>query len=119
MGLIDPGHRRPPPEAYRMKYGWDGHRGMARFLIEVEHEDQKAACDSAVRTFLQTGSQFLANADWGCSDGAHKAWLIADLGSKDEALAVVPPSLRAQAKVVSLQRFSMSDVGRSRATHRG
>lgn len=100
-----------------MKYGCGGRRTMARFLIEVTHEDRKAACDSAVRTFLETGSHFLANADWGCSDGEHKAWFIADLDSRDDALAVLPANLRRRAKIVTLQKFSMADVERARGRH--
>lgn len=90
---------------------------MPRFLIQVVHEDRKAACDSAVRTFLETGSHFLANAEWGCGDGEHTAWLIADLASKQEALAVLPPPLRRQAKVVTLQKFSMQDIEPVRRRH--
>lgn len=90
---------------------------MARFLIEVAHENQKAACDSAVRTFLETGSHFLANADWGCGDGEHKAWFIADLASREEAMAALPPHLRRKAKVISLQKFTMKDVDVARGRH--
>ncbi|UCB46303.1 MAG: hypothetical protein JSV25_02445 [Spirochaetota bacterium] len=42
---------------------------MARYLIEVLHEAQGAACARAIKTFLQSGSHFLMNADWGCMDG--------------------------------------------------
>ena len=90
---------------------------MARFLIEVAHENRKAACDSAVRTFLETGSHFLANADWGCGDGEHKAWFVADLASRDEAMAALPPHLRRQAKVIALQKFTMQDVDLARGRH--
>jgi hypothetical protein len=38
---------------------------MAKFLIEVPHGADKAACDQAIQIFLQTGSHFLTHADWG------------------------------------------------------
>jgi len=38
---------------------------MGKYLIEVPHEATKSACINAVRVFLQTGSHFLRQADWG------------------------------------------------------
>lgn len=83
---------------------------MTRFLIEVPHEAEEAACARAVQTFLQTGSHFLANADWGCSDGEHKAWLILELESKGDARSVLPPSFRSQARIVKLTQYTMKEV---------
>jgi len=83
---------------------------MARFLLEVPHEAEEAACLRAIQTFLQTGSHFLANADWGCSDGEHKAWLILEGESKKDVQFALPPSLRPQAKVVRLDKYSLKEI---------
>jgi len=83
---------------------------MARFLIEVPHEEGTVACARTVELFLTTGSHFLSHADWGCKDGDHKAWMIVDVDSKDAALHIVPPALRRQAKVVRLNSFTMEEV---------
>ena len=83
---------------------------MARFLIEVPHEGTTAACARAVEVFLRTGSHFLTHADWGCKDGVHKAWMVLEVDSRDEARNVVPPSFRAQASVVQLNGFTMKDI---------
>ena len=83
---------------------------MARFLIEVAHEPTMVACARAVEVFLKSGSHFLTNADWGCKDGVHKAWMVVDVGSKDEARAIVPPVFRSQAKVVQLNCFSLEEI---------
>jgi hypothetical protein len=83
---------------------------MTRFLIEVPHEAEKVACLRAIQTFLQTGSHFLANADWGCSDGEHKAWLILDAPSREDVRFALPPSLRPQARIVKLDRYSLQEV---------
>ena len=80
-----------------------------RFLIEVEHEGTARACTEAVRVFLRTGSHFLTHAEWGCKDGVHKAWIIVDVDSRDEARNVVPAQFRAAATVVMLNGFSMTD----------
>ena len=82
----------------------------ARFLIEVPHEASTLACLRAVETLLKSGSHFLTNADWGCMDGEHKAWCIVEVGSKEEARAIVPPAFRSQARVVQLNSFAMSEI---------
>ncbi len=82
-----------------------------RFLIEVPHEGTTAACTRAVEVFLRTGSHFLARADWGCKDGEHKAWIVVEVDSKDEARGIVPPEFRPMAKVVQLNAFTMDADG--------
>jgi len=83
---------------------------MPRYPIEVWHEAKKEACDRAVQVFLETGSPFMTNADWGCSDGEHKAWFVLDVGSKEEARQILPPMFRLQAKIVELKKFTMADL---------
>ena len=82
----------------------------ARFLIEVPHEPTTVACARAVETLLKSGSHFLTHADWGCRDGEHKAWIIVEVGSKDEARGIVPPEFRTKAKVVQLNGFSLHEI---------
>jgi hypothetical protein len=82
----------------------------ARFLIEVPHASTTLACARAVEVFLKTGSHFLTHADWGCKDGDHKAWILVELESKDEARSIVPPLFRPQAKIVQLNWFTMKDI---------
>ena len=60
--------------------------------------------------FLNSGSHFLRNADWGCRDGVHKAWMILDLESKDEALQIVPPTFRANANIVEISKFTLEEM---------
>jgi hypothetical protein len=79
---------------------------MSRFLIEVPHDDNAQACVRAIEAFHRTGSHFLTHADWGCQDGDHRAWVIVEVDSREEACNVIPPTLRPQAKVVKLNAFS-------------
>jgi hypothetical protein len=83
---------------------------MARFLIEVPHEPERVACARVVEIFLKTGSHFLTHADWGCKDGEHKAWIIAEVDSKQEARSILPPTLRSQAKIVQLNYFTIDEI---------
>ena len=79
---------------------------MEKFIIEVAHEATEAACVNAVKIFYQTGPHFLANADWGCHDGEHKAWLLVEVENKVQALKILPPALRPDAKIVMLHKFT-------------
>jgi hypothetical protein len=92
---------------------------MARFLIQVSHQANTAACERAVRIFLNTGSHFLSHADWGCLDGVHKAWLIMDLESKEQARNILPPAYRRQAQIVQLNEFTMEQIDEIARHHTG
>jgi len=83
---------------------------MARFFIEVPHEAEATACARVVEIFLKSGSHFLTHADWGCMDGEHKAWIVADVKSREEARAILPPAMRSEAKIVQLNFFTMEEI---------
>ena len=82
---------------------------MERFLIELEHEPVKEACDIAVKTLLSTGSHFLTNADWGCKDNDHRCLIIVEVENRDDARAIIPPVYKNDAKITKLVRFSNDD----------
>ena len=88
-----------------------------RFLIEVPHEASQLACARVVEVFLRTGSHFLSHADWGCKDGVHKAWIIVEVDSKEEARGIVPPAFRPQARVVGLNTFTIEEIESILADH--
>ena len=77
--------------------------GSENLFDEVE-------CARVIEIFLKTGSHFLSKADWGCTDGEHKAWIIVDVDEKEEARAILPPAFRSEAKIVKLSYFTMDDV---------
>jgi hypothetical protein len=85
---------------------------MARFLIEVPHEGTKTACMRAIKVFKDTGSHFLSHAEWGCTDGEHKAWMIVEIESKEAAIRILPAAYQQRAKITRLAQFSKrEDVG--------
>ena len=92
---------------------------MTRFLIEVPHEADVAECTRAVEVFLSTGSHFLSNADWGCLDGVHKAWIILEAENKEEARYVLPPAYRLQATITGLNKFTVEEIDELLKHHQG
>ena len=90
---------------------------MPKFLIEVPHESDAVECSRAVHVFLTTGSHFLSQAEWGCKDGVHSAWMIVEIGSKAEAMGIVPPAFREHTRVVGLNRFELEKIEAYLARH--
>jgi len=43
-------------------------------------------------------------------DDDHKAWLIVEVDSREEARGIIPPAFRPQAKVVQLNAFTLAQV---------
>ena len=80
---------------------------MAKFMIEVPHGAEKTECLNSASIFLSSGSHFLTHADWGCMDGEHKAWFTMEVNSKAEALQVIPPAYRKNAKISQLNSFNL------------
>lgn len=83
---------------------------MPKFLIEVPHETEVVSCLRAIRVLLESGSHFLTHADFGCQDGVHKAWIVVDADSKDEARNTLPPLYRRQATIVQLCKFGLEEL---------
>ncbi len=90
-----------------------------RFLIELPHEAEVGACVQAVKIFEELGSHFFTHADFGCADGVHSAWIIAEAENHAEARLIVPPPYRPDASVTQLKRYTMSDLEEMRADHEG
>ncbi len=83
---------------------------MAKYLIEVPHEGTKEACMRAIKVFMETGSHFLTHAEWGCTDGEHKAWMIVELDSKEAAKRILPAAYKMNAKITRLAQFTRRDM---------
>jgi hypothetical protein len=90
---------------------------VPKFLIEVPHDSDTVECSRAVQALLSTGSHFVTNAEFGCQDGVHSAWLIVDVDSKGQALAIVPPAFRARSRIVGLNRFDLAKIEAFLARH--
>ena len=91
---------------------------MARFHIQVPHENAKKACEMVVSAFRTTGSHFLTHADFGCHDGVHMAWLHVEAESKEDARRIVPPPFREAAEVVEVEQLALEDMDRHKEAHK-
>jgi len=83
---------------------------MPRFVIELTHDDDHAACVSVLQAVERYGAHFFTHAEWGCRAGIHCAWMIAELDSREEALQLVPPQFRHEARIVELCKFTREEI---------
>ena len=83
---------------------------MPRFMIEIRHSEQREGCVRSLDAILKYGAHLITQADFGCEDGAHTGWLIVDVDSRDEALRVVPPHFRGDARVVQLRKWTKEQI---------
>ena len=83
---------------------------MPRYLIELCHSSEYEGCVRALDAIMQYGSHIITNAEWGCEDGVHTGWLIADLDSREEALQLVPPQYRADTRIIQLRTWSRAEI---------
>ena len=83
---------------------------MSKYLIEVSHGDGPHACRDAVEALLHTGAHFMVNADWGCMDDVHKAWLMVEADSKDELRLIIPPHYRSDVRIVQLTKYNSQEL---------
>jgi len=90
---------------------------MPRFLVEVPHEAEPAACARAAKVLLEIGSHWVTNADFGCMDGEHRAWIILEGESKTEVRNMLPPVFRSVARVVGLNKFTLAQMEQMLKAH--
>ena len=83
---------------------------MPRYMIELTHGDHHEACVRALHAIEQYGSHLFMHAEWGCKDGHHACWMIADLDDRSQAMGMVPPLFRSEARVVELNRFTKQEI---------
>jgi hypothetical protein len=60
--------------------------------------------------FMQAGSHYLTNADWGCKAGDHRSWLQVEADDDAQARLMVPPVIRHSARLVKLNKFTPEQI---------
>ena len=92
---------------------------MARFLIEVPHEAETVACARAAKILLQTGSHYVTHADFGCMDNDHRAWIVIECDTKNDARMTLPPVYRPNARITGLNKFTIEELDELIKHHAG
>lgn len=82
--------------------------GKAAYLVISPHT--KAECLAALDGVAAQGADMMARYDWGCMANDHTGYLKVQAASEQEALAMVPESMRSKAKAVKLNKFTVEQV---------
>lgn len=90
---------------------------MAKYLIEISHEPDHSGCDRTVADFIDSGASEFAEADWGCLDNEHKAWLVVDAKNRDVVKKLIPPHYRPQATIIQLSKSMIEDYADFKTHH--
>lgn len=83
---------------------------MPRYLIQLTHSDERVACIRALRAIEQYGSHLVTHMEWGCKDGVHSGWAMGECEDRQEALLMVPPEMRQEARVVRIDKFTPAEI---------
>ncbi|RPH64747.1 MAG: hypothetical protein EHM89_00925 [Acidobacteria bacterium] len=83
---------------------------MPRYMIQLPHDGNRQACIRAIQAIERHGSHLLTHMDWGCKAGVHSGWAIVEVGSRQEAIQLVPPEARQAAVIVELNRFTKEEM---------
>ena len=81
---------------------------MARYLIEVSHTERE--CVWSLQEMQQHIPESFELFEWGCCDGVHTGWATIDREHKFSAQELVPPALRAKARIVELCTFTEAEL---------
>lgn len=91
---------------------------MPKFMIEVDHPADIYSCAQAIKVFLDSGSHYLVNADYGCEDNIHKSWFVVEADNREQALMVVPSQFRKDARAILLCKFSIPEINELLRLHK-
>ncbi len=81
---------------------------MAHYLIELSHSEEE--CLEALDMVVNLGMHILHHTWWGCGAGVHTGWLDLEVGSERDARGVLPPSIRNEARLVEVRRFTPNQI---------
>jgi hypothetical protein len=81
---------------------------MPRYMIQSVHTLEE--CVRILDGFLHAGAHYLINAEWGCYDGDHTAWLIVEASDDEDARLMIPPVVRKDARLIKLNKFTPEEV---------
>ena len=81
---------------------------MSTFLIKFPHTAEN--CLATLDNISKDSPELLNKIEWGCKSGDHTGYMIVDSKNEISALQMVPSSVRSEAKVEKLDKFTMAEI---------
>lgn len=73
---------------------------MPQYMIELEHNPNE--CIQSLESFDEDASDLLEDTYWGCMSGRHAGWVVVNADNLEDALGMVPETLRERAMVTQV-----------------
>ncbi len=104
----------PPQAGKDMKM--DMPKGQTyEYLVISPHTAQE--CLTTLDDVSKLGKDVLARYDWGCMSGDHTGYIKVRAASQEEALKVVPESIRAKARAIKIGKFTTDEIAMFHKSH--
>jgi hypothetical protein len=81
---------------------------LTKYLVESPHSAE--GCLKALDEISAMGPKALDKWEFGCAAGEHVGWAIVTATDEQAALALAPASIRDQARVHKLNKFTLAQV---------
>jgi hypothetical protein len=81
---------------------------MNTYLIKFPHTPEN--CIATLDKISKDSPDLLNKIEWGCKSGDHTGYMIVESKNEVAALQMVPSSLRSDAKVEKLDKFTMTEI---------
>lgn len=78
------------------------------YLVISNHNADE--CLKALDGVAAIGKDVLKKYDWGCMAGDHTGYITVKAQNEEEALKVVPESLRSKARAIKLNKFTPEEI---------
>jgi hypothetical protein len=82
--------------------------GKSKYLVIAPHTADQ--CLATLDGISAANAKALATWDFGCKSGDHTGYMTVMASSDDEVKAMLPESMRDQAKIVKLSKFTAADL---------
>jgi len=82
--------------------------GKSKYLVIAPHTAEQ--CLTALDEINSMNPKSLAAWDFGCKSGDHTAYMTVSATSDDAVKAMLPASMRDQAKIIKLSKFTAADL---------
>lgn len=92
---------------------------LETFIVETSHNEAEclAAMDEVMATVpaakkgkTQKTPPMLEKTQWGCLSGDHRGWTTVKAKDQEDALKILPESMRASAKVVQVTTITVKQI---------
>jgi hypothetical protein len=81
---------------------------MNIYLLKIPHTSKN--CLSTLDKVSKDSPELLNKIDWGCMSGDHTGYMTVNSKNEDAALQMIPASMRSEAKVEKLDKFTVAEI---------